>query len=332
MKPKIKSQVITKSEAKSAASKTEIFAEDPSVFAPTGDIKSIGVVAYKGQMDAAMRVLALFAERHPKVKIFVNTLLKKYATLKMKSVSDNFLQKRVDLLLSLGGDGTFLSVARLVGGAGTPILGVNLGRVGFLADVALENLDRILEEILQKDYSIRRRMLLEVTVISGKKKRLVDLALNDVTFTGKMGFQMINLRVTAQGRFLTDYRVDGLLVSTPTGSTAYALSAGGPIIHPAADCLLLTPLNPTSLSVRPLVLPPYQTITVQSAMEKGQEVNMFVDGRNQLHLKPEDVVILRKSKHCLHIARPQNTSYFESLRNKLGWTGSNALRHHAQGT
>ena len=237
----------------------------------------------------------------------------------------------MDLLLSLGGDGTFLSAARMVRGAATPILGVNLGRVGFLADVTLDDLHRILDEILRREYSYRKRMLLQVEVFKGAASLLEDIALNDVAFTGQMGHQMVDLRVTAQGRFLTDYWVDGLLVSTPTGSTAYALSAGGPIVHPSADSLLLTPMNPTSLSVRPLILPDYMLISVRSNLGRDQEVNMFVDGRNQFKLKPEHTVLIRKHKEGVRLVRPKGSSYFESLRIQAGVDRLAALPGRARG-
>jgi NAD+ kinase len=150
--------------------------------------------------------------------------------------------------------------------------------------------------------------------------------MNEVSFTGQMGHQMVDLKVSAQGQFLTDYWVDGLLISSPTGSTAHALSAGGPIIHPSADSLLITPINPTSLSVRPLILPDYMTIDVRSNMGRGMQANMFVDGRNQFKLKPEHSVHIRKHDHSVLLVRPKGTSYFESLRNKLGWTGTRRSR------
>jgi NAD+ kinase len=189
-----------------------------------------------------------------------------------------------------------------------------------------------LDEILRREYSYRRRMLVEVEVYRGNECLLEDMALNDVAFTGQMGHQMVDLRVTAQGRFLTDYWVDGLLVSTPTGSTAYSLSAGGPILHPSADSLLLTPMNPTSLSVRPLILPDYMQISVRSNLGRHQEVNMFVDGRNQFNLKPEHTVLIRKHKDGVVLVRPKGSSFFESLRSKLGWTGSRKSRDTVGGT
>ncbi len=302
---------------------------DPHVTYPERDVKSIGIVAYAGNMAPPLDILQRWAEENPGIGMYLNGYLKPFAGGRLKAKSDTFLSTQVDLLLSLGGDGTFLSAARMVKGQGTPILGVNLGRVGFLADVNLENLGRILDEIQRREYSYRKRMLLEVEVFKGRTLLLQDIALNDVAFTGQMAHQMADLRVTAQGRFLTDYWVDGLLVSTPTGSTAYALSAGGPIIHPSADSLLLTPMNPTSLSVRPLVLPDYMLIGVRSNMGRTKEVNMFVDGRNQFMLKPEHSVFIRKHKEGLRLVRPKGSSYFESLRNKLGWTGTRRSRDAA---
>jgi NAD+ kinase len=141
-----------------------------------------------------------------------------------------------------------------------------------------------------------------------------------------MGGQMVELEVAANGRFLTGYRVDGLLVSTPTGSTAYSLSAGGPIVHPSANSLLLTPMNPASLSVRPLVLPDSMTIEVRNVTAGGKAINLFADGRPRGELRPGDVVRIRKHPARLRIIRPRGTSYFDALRGKLGWTGDRDLR------
>jgi NAD+ kinase len=169
---------------------------------------------------------------------------------------------------------------------------------------------------------LRRRMLLRVEHLRGKKRIFTDMALNEAAFAGVMGHQMAELAVSANGIFLTEYRVDGLLISTPTGSTAYALSAGGPIIHPSGHSILLTPMNPASLSVRPLVLPDSMEIEVRSAMARGKVVTLYVDGRERGRLLPGDVVRATKHPGGLRIIRPRGASYFESLRTKLGWTGS----------
>jgi NAD+ kinase len=185
--------------------------------------------------------------------------------------------------------------------------------------------------MLRKEYSYRRRMLIQVEVWKGRQRLLEDIALNDVAIAGQMGYQMVDLRVSAQGRFLTDYWVDGLIFSTPTGSTAYSLSAGGPIIHPSADSILVTPMNPTSLSVRPLVCPEYMTLAVRSNLPADKGVKMFVDGRNQFALHPDHTVIIRKHPVGVRLVRPKGSFYFDSLRNKLGWTGSRHSRYAPPG-
>ena len=295
---------------------------DPAISVPEGQVKRIGVVAHKGKLGPAIEVLKSFAEAHPKVSVFLNHYLKGFANKRLIAKPDAFLASKVDILLSLGGDGTFLAAARLVCGGSIPILGVNFGRLGFLADATLNNLGRILEEILRGEYTLRQRMLLQVEAFHKKKKLFSDFALNEVAFTGVMGQQMIELAVTANGRFLTDYRVDGLLVATPTGSTAYNLSAAGPIVHPSATALLLTPMNPASLSVRPLVLPDYMQLSIENLMGADKILNLHVDGRQRGKLPPGAQVRISRNPIGLRIIRPQGSSYFGSLRSKLGWTGS----------
>lgn len=309
-------------------------AEDSFVSKPSGDIRSLGVFALKGDAGPALKIVRAFAAAHPKVKVYLNGYLRQFiepqrsrGVAKGLAVrSDAWLGANVDAMLSLGGDGTFLTAARLAHSHSVPVLGVNLGRTGFLADVSLENLGDILDDLLRRDYTLRHRMLLQVEQRRGRKVLFRDIALNEAAFAGLMGGQMAELEVKANGSFLTGYRVDGLLVSTPTGSTAYALSAGGPIIHPSANSLLLTPLNPASLSVRPVVLPDSMQIEVRNVTSGGKALNLFADGRNRGELRPGDVVHIRKHPVRLRIIRPQGSSYFDSLRNKLGWTGDRDLR------
>jgi len=295
---------------------------DPAITLPEVDVRRIGVFALKGDLTAAVAILRSFADDHRDAKFYLNDYLKNFADRRLQVKSDAFLRSKVDLILSLGGDGTFLSAARLVRNESIPILGVNLGRLGFLADATLENLRRILEEIWQREYSLRRRMLLAVEAFDGHKKLFSDIALNEVAFSGMMGRQMVELTVTANGRFVSDYRVDGLLASTPTGSTAYNLSAGGPIVHPSTPALLLTPMNPASLSVRPLVVPDTMAIEIRNAMAVGNDLNVHVDGRDRGCLPPGAEVHLHRHAHGVRIIRPFGSSYFGSLRGKLGWTGS----------
>lgn len=298
----------------------------PKVVFPTKPVRNIGLVAYKNKAQKAMRMLHKWSQKHPEVRFYHSESLPGPARKWFESKPDEFMRKKVDLILTLGGDGTFLSASRMLHGAPIPVLGVNLGQVGFLADVRLDDLEHVLEEVLQDKYSLRTRMMLDVEVCEGRKKLVHDLALNEVAFSGKFGLKMIHLRVFTQRQFLTDYIVDGLLVSTPTGSTAYSLSAGGPIIHPSADSILLTPLNPPSLSVRPLVLPDYHDITLQVLPEQKSEVTLLVDGRHNFKLKPSHLVRLKKSRVGTRIVRPLHSSYLDSLRSKLGWSGTGHVK------
>jgi NAD+ kinase len=292
---------------------------DSFVSRPDTDIRRLGVFALKGNAGPALRIVREFAAAHSGLRVYLNEYLKPQAGKGMQVRSDAFLGAKVDALLSLGGDGTFLTAARLGHARGIPVLGVNLGRTGFLADVSLDNLGAILNDLLRRDYTLRHRMVLQVEHRRGSKVLFRDIALNEAAFAGLMGGQMAELEVKANGQFLTGYRVDGLLVSTPTGSTAYSLSAGGPIVHPSANSMLLTPLNPASLSVRPLVLPDSMEIRVRNTA--SVPLNLFVDGRRREVLRTGDVVVARKHPARLHIIRPKGSSYFDALRNKLGWTG-----------
>ncbi len=289
---------------------------------PDSDIRSIGVIAQGGKVDSAMDIVREFASEHPEVKFYINDFLKPFAHRWLRPRTDAFFRHGVDAILSLGGDGTFLSAARLVRNEKVPILGVNLGRVGFLADATLDKLKSILEELLRREYVLFHRMMLQVEHWRGAKCVFQDIALNDIAFTGIMGGQMVELKVLANERFVTDYRVDGLLVSTPTGSTAYSLSAGGPIIHPAVHSILLTPMNPVSLSVRPLILPDSMEIEILHTMAKDKIVALHVDGRERGRLRKDEIMRIRRNPEGIRIIRPQQSFYFESLRKKLGWTGN----------
>ncbi len=301
---------------------------DPATSLPKSRIRALGVLALKGDMDEAMGIVRDFAMEHPEVKVYLSDYLRPYAGKWLRPQTDAFLGSRVDALLSLGGDGTFLNAARLVRGEKIPVLGVNLGRVGFLADVSIDNLRRILDELLRNEYTLRRRMLLAIEHWRGRKKLSGDIVLNEAAFASMDG-QIVELSVFTNGVFLTEYHADGLLVSTPTGSTAHSLSAGGPIIHPSGNSILLTPMNPASLSMRPLVLPDFMELEVKSLMGGGKAVGLYVDGRHRCRLRLGDVVRIRKNPEGLNIIRPQGISYFHSLRTKLGWTGSRGVTNGA---
>jgi len=290
----------------------------------TKKIKTVGIYAFKEMKDVSDTIDQIFAWSHAHnncFKIFLSEQIKprQFSTSLYKS--NTYLKKKCDLFLSLGGDGTFLSVARQTIGSGIPILGVNLGKIGFLADASGDNLENILQLIHSQEFSIKDRLMLHVKVFKGKIKIFEDIALNDIVFTGKMGLELIDLKVTTNGDYMTNYWVDGLLVSTPTGSTAYSLSAGGPIIFPSTKAILVTPINPQSLSIRPLLLPDDHKITVQSHNPEQKFVKMVSDGRQELQILPDYKIHITKHTANTSILRIKGLSYMEAIRTKLGWSG-----------
>ncbi len=227
------------------------------------------------------------------------------------------LPGQVDLLLVLGGDGTLLSVARLVGDLGVPILGVNLGGLGFLTALTAEELFPALEAHLNGELVIEERMML-AAVVSRHGERLSDyVALNDVVITKSAMSRIIRLEVAVDGQFATGYRADGLIISTPTGSTAYCLSAGGPIVFPTMDAVVLTPICSHTLTNRPIVLPATQSIEV--TLLTDQDVMLTLDGQVGFALKQSDVVEVRRAASRIRLLRFPQKHFFSVLRTKLKW-------------
>lgn len=223
-----------------------------------------------------------------------------------------------DMYLVLGGDGTLLMVARATAAAPRPILGVNLGGLGFLTETPLEDAARVLEDVLAGRYALDRRMALEVQLVRGRRTVVRQTILNDVVITKSALARIIDLGLTIDRQFVTGYRADGLIVATPTGSTAYALSAGGPIIHPNMAAVLIAPICPHTLSLRPLVLPDRSRveITLRSA---DSEVYLTLDGQVGHPLRATDRVRVRRSRLPVLMVRTRRDAYFQILRHKLHW-------------
>ena len=227
------------------------------------------------------------------------------------------LPAQVDLLVVLGGDGTLLSMARLVGDLGVPILGVNLGGLGFLTALTVEELFPALEAHLADGLVIEERIMLAATV-SRRGERLAEyVALNDMVITKSAMSRIIRIEVAVDGQFATGYRADGLIVSTPTGSTAYSLSAGGPIVFPTMDAMVLTPICSHTLTNRPIVLPGSQRIEV--TLLTDQDVMLTADGQVGFALKQMDSVEVRRATPRLRLLRFPQKHFFSVLRTKLKW-------------
>jgi NAD+ kinase len=233
------------------------------------------------------------------------------------SASKAELPGQVDLLIVLGGDGTLLSMARAVGDLGVPLLGVNLGGLGFLTATTLEEMFPALEAYLGGRMAIEERMLLAARVIRNGQPLCEYAALNDVVITKSAMSRIIDLSVSVEGRYATAYRADGLIISTPTGSTAYSLSAGGPILFPTMDAVVLTPICSHTLTNRPIVVP--GTDRIEVTLLADQEVMATMDGQVGVGLREGDTVEIRKAASRIRLVRFPQKDFFSVLRTKLKW-------------
>lgn len=228
------------------------------------------------------------------------------------------LAGKADVLLVLGGDGTMLNAARLAGERSIPILGVNMGGLGFLTEVRLENLYPSLERVFANDFVLDERLMLKTHVHRHGETVAQGTVLNDVVVSKGTLARMIELKISIQGQFVTNLRGDGLIVSTPTGSTAYSLSAGGPIVNPAVQSLMLTPICPHTLTHRPLIVQGDVEIDV-TLTSKDEGAMATLDGQVGVALTQGDTVVMNVSDQRTRLIRFPETQYYEVLREKLKW-------------
>ncbi len=224
----------------------------------------------------------------------------------------------VDLLVVLGGDGTMIRAARLVGEHDVPVLGINYGSLGYLAEFRTNELFPALESILAGDYHLDERVMLDAEVLRDGTRRLHGRVLNDVVINKSALARIIEIEARLNGQFVNAFRADGLIVSTPTGSTAYNLSAGGPVIYPSMEAIVITPICPFTLSNRPLVVPDSALIEL-CVKTPEEEVAITLDGQIGFPLEAGDRVLIKKSRARFKIVQPTNRNYFEVLRDKLCW-------------
>ena len=226
-----------------------------------------------------------------------------------------------DLIAVLGGDGTLLSMADAIGAAGSniPILGVNFGSLGFLTEVTLPELYPALDAAIGGRAPIEDRMMLRSTTTRAAGEAPAYIALNDVVITKAARSRMIDLSVSVGDEFVTRVKADGLIVATPTGSTAYNLAAGGPIVQPTLDALILTPIAPHTLTNRPIVIPAGAAVRVQPHIDERDELYVTFDGQAGFQLHAGDAIRICRAGRPLRLIRPSTRSYFEVLRQKLKW-------------
>lgn len=236
----------------------------------------------------------------------------------VEALAPEQLAANVDLMLVLGGDGTMIATARLVGDCEVPVLGVNYGGLGYLAEFRIEELYSALESILSGNYQLDTRVMLSVELLRANEQVTKNRVLNDVVINKSALARIIEIEANLNGQFVNSFRADGLIVSTPTGSTAYNLSAGGPVIYPSMNAVVITPICPFTLSNRPIVVPDDAVIELCLKTDK-EEVALTLDGQVGFPLQTEDRVRISKSAAKFKLVQAMNRNYFEVLRDKLRW-------------
>jgi len=233
-------------------------------------------------------------------------------------IPEEELPQKVDLILVLGGDGTMIATARMLGDCEVPVIGVNYGGLGYLAEFRIDELFTALESILAGDYKLEQRVMLAVELRRGNELVTKNRVLNDVVMNKSALARIIHIETYLNDQFVNSFRADGLIVSTPTGSTAYNLSAGGPIIFPTMNTVVITPICPFTLSNRPIVVPDDSVIEIRLMTEK-EDVALTLDGQVGFPIQTRDRVIIRKSNTTFNLVQPKNRNYFDLLRDKLRW-------------
>jgi NAD+ kinase len=228
------------------------------------------------------------------------------------------IPKTVEAVVVVGGDGTFLSVARCIEKSSIPVIGINFGGLGFLTSISAESCFSKLEKILSGDFQIEERMRLRVSAKREGKEIFSHRVLNDAVINKGALARIVDLRTTIDGKFLTHYRGDGLIISTPTGSTAYNISAGGPIIFPTAQAMIITPICPFTLTNRPIILPAHVTIQVEIA-GPSRDVTLTLDGQVGCLIQESDRISITAAATPLRIIKAPDVDHFEILRSKLKW-------------
>ncbi len=237
------------------------------------------------------------------------------------------IPRTVNWVVVLGGDGTLLGAARRVGRYGVPLLGVNLGGLGFLTGIPFDRLYPVIEMMVDGRLEVESRVMLETKVFRDDSEVCRFQVLNDVVINKRTLARIIDLEVTLNNEFLTTYRADGLIIATPTGSTAYNLSAGGPILYPTMETLILTPICPFTLSNRPIIIPDTSVIDIQMGKESEETVVLTFDGQVGFDLYFGDKVLIRKSEEKIKLLKPPDHSHFKILRTKLMWGGATYDNH-----
>lgn len=280
-------------------------------------IRVIGVVAKpRPEVGPILGELAQWL-RQRGLEVVVDSESAKLFKLRLPHVTRRRLPFQTDAIIALGGDGTVLAIARSLKNSGTPILAVNLGSLGFLTAIRLDELYPALTRVVENKFYLNTRCMIDGTVRRRGKTVARHTALNDVVINKGALARIIQFEAFSERNFIGKFMADGLIVSTPTGSTAYSLAAGGPIVYPNLQCLVLTPICPHTLTNRPLVVP--LDTPVKVVLREGDEVMLTIDGQVGMPLELEDEVVVTRSSTTVDLIQPENKNYFDVLREKLKW-------------
>jgi len=279
-------------------------------------MKRIGIITKRGEPKTIKAVRDLM--KWLKNKEYDFLIEKETASaLKLKGYNRKDIPSKSDMIIVFGGDGTLLSAARLVGDRGIPILGVNLGGLGFITELGKNEVRQNIKMIMSEECCFEERIMLLADVYRGKRKIIQHNALNDVVLNKSALSRMFEVDINIDKQYVTTFRLDGLITSTPTGSTAHSLSAGGPILYPTLETFLMTPICPHTLTSRPIVLP--DTFVIDINIKNGDDIYMTLDGQEGFPLNVRDKVRIRKADYKTKFLVLHDKDYFKLLRSKLKW-------------
>ena len=244
-----------------------------------------------------------------------------------RSIPESEIATVADLIIAVGGDGTMLYAAAIAHSQDVPLLGVNRGRLGFLTDISPEEMLPGIDQVLAGNFSEESRLILEATLTDSNGGQRKASALNDIVVQRRETGRMLDLRTSVAGRFVNTHSGDGLIVATPTGSTAYALSCGGPILDPGMDAMVVVPICPHTLSDRPLVLPANLDVSVSLLARTGIQAEVMIDGHSMGELTSSDQLLVRKSDKRVRLIHPPGYDFYEILRSKLHWGRDSRVRY-----
>ena len=285
--------------------------------------KSIAIIGryHDSGLDVPIRALA-HSLHQAGCEVMVEAITARHAGLShWRTCSYEEIGTQADLAVIMGGDGTMIGAARQLAHTPVPLIGINHGRLGFITDIPLNNAHEAVRSVIDGQYTVERRSLLEGRIVRDEQTLYADIALNDIVINRAGRGGMIELSVELDGIFMHRQRADGVIISTPTGSTAYALAANGPILYPTLDALLLVPIAPQTLSNRPVVVPDSSTLslTITTLGRAQSGANVHFDMQVLSDCQPGDRIEIRRSEHTVQFIHPTGYSFFSTLRQKLGW-------------